>query len=82
MIGEDYKPKTFCEFLLKKGKWDIIRTLFALTITILAFTYTQDIFELGSEFEKYLLIATYMILLASTTLSIYLPYTIYKKIKK
>jgi hypothetical protein len=82
MIGEDYKPKTFWEFLLKKGKWDIIRTLFALTITILAFTYTQDIFELGSEFEKYLLIATYMILLASTTLSIYLPYTIYKKIKK
>jgi len=82
MISEDYKPTTFGRFLLDKGKWDILRTLFALSLTVLSIIYTQDIFTNGYKFEKYLLVAGYIVLTSSTILSLYLPYTIFKKLKK
>jgi uncharacterized membrane protein YobD (UPF0266 family) len=82
MIGEDYKPTTFWRFLLEKGKLDMGRTIFALILTILSIVYTQDVLDSGAKWEKYLLVSTYLILVASTLASIYLPYTIFKKLKK
>jgi ABC-type thiamin/hydroxymethylpyrimidine transport system permease subunit len=82
MISEDYKPTTFWKFLLDRAKIHLIRTLFGLIITILSIIYTQDVFTNGYKFEKYLLVGGYIVLISSTILSIFLPYTIFKKLKK
>lgn len=81
MIGDDYKPTTFLHFLWDKGRQDIIRTLFALILLIFVINQTPSIIENGSKLDFYLIIITNLVVLAATVGSLYLPYTIYKKLK-
>lgn len=82
MLEEDYNPTTFLNFLWDKGRQDIIRTLFALGIQILVLSQTSNIIENGNKLDFYLIIFTNLISLAATIGSLYLPYTVYKNLKK
>jgi len=78
MIGEDYKPEGFFKFVWDKAKDSIIFTLIALTLTVIAFRMTPS---MSKNNPLWLVVSLDLILVASTALNIYHPYTIWKKLK-